>query len=232
VLYGITFLVCGLALLATAVNLGGLAWLLCWPCASFLLVGLAYLGLGPGVFGKRADGRITWWNWLVLLPFLGLTWLVWHLVRLVSREPACHEVGANLFVGRRLFAHEVPPSVTLIIDLTAEFAVSAAILNGRSYRCLPTLDAQPSDAAAFRQLVLETANWPSGVLVHCANGHGRSATFAAALLMARGIAFDGRAAEALLREKRPGVRLQRGQRQALESFIACSRTSFAAPAQR
>jgi len=77
---------------AAAYLLGGWAWLLVWPAVSFLLVTAAYLGLGPRIFGKRPNGRHAWWAVALLLPFLLLTWVVWHLLRLVSREPPCNRL--------------------------------------------------------------------------------------------------------------------------------------------
>jgi protein-tyrosine phosphatase len=56
------------------------------------------------------------------------------------------------------------------------------------------------------------------VYVHCAQGHGRSATFAAAWLLAAGSAKDARDAVEKLRSKRPLVRLTVGQFGALAQF--------------
>jgi len=37
-------------------------------------VGLAYLRLGPGVFGKKADGTMAWYSFVPLLPYLLAAW--------------------------------------------------------------------------------------------------------------------------------------------------------------
>src|SRR5437764_633972 len=65
-------------------------WLLVaiWLGCDFLVLGVAH---GRGlhrVFGKRADGTLPLWSWLAFLPLLIYTTVVWHLIRLFSREPA------------------------------------------------------------------------------------------------------------------------------------------------
>ena len=55
------------------------------------------------------------------------------------------------------------------------------------------------------------------VLVHCALGHGRSATFVAAYLLAEGLAASLPEALDLLRRVWPGVRLSDAQRRLLEA---------------
>lgn len=65
------------------------------------------------------------------------------------------------------------------------------------------------------ELVRKVARWQGGVYIHCASGHGRSATVAAAVLMVRGLAADAKAAENLMKRVRPGIRLSLGQRRLL-----------------
>lgn len=55
--YAIVFLsVAGLCVMK-AFGTGAWGWVLYWPALSFAAVGFAYAGVGPGVFGKREDGR-------------------------------------------------------------------------------------------------------------------------------------------------------------------------------
>ncbi|WP_096329141.1 tyrosine-protein phosphatase [Nannocystis exedens] len=56
------------------------------------------------------------------------------------------------------------------------------------YRSLPTLDASLSDPAEFRALIEELAASSQTLFIHCAQGHGRTGTFTAALLLLRGLA--------------------------------------------
>jgi protein-tyrosine phosphatase len=206
-------------LAALAVLLRGPCWLLLWPALSFGLVGAAFAGLGPGVFGKRADGRLAGWAVALLLPYLALTWALWHLLRLTGREPCCHEVAPGVWVGRRAFARELPGGVSLVVDLTAEFPEPRAVTAGRGYLCLPTLDSAAPDPVGFAALLAKLKDHPGPVYIHCASGHGRSATVAGALLLARGRAAEPREAERLLRQVRPGIRLNKAQRALLRDYL-------------
>jgi protein-tyrosine phosphatase len=218
--YAIVFGLLGVYLVGLAAVVGGWVWLVVWPGASLLLVAAAFAGLGPQVFGKRADGTVAWWALLALFPYLLLTWLLWQLLRLTSQEPRCHEVVPGIWVGRRVYGTELPADISLVVDLTAEFPEPRAVRAGRSYVCLPTLDTTAPNAAALRAVVQRIDEHRGNVYIHCASGHGRAATVAAALLLARGLAADVRQAEALLRSVRPGVRLKRVQRAVLERVLA------------
>jgi protein-tyrosine phosphatase len=210
--YAFVFTLLGIELIAAGIFLGGAGRLLCWPGASFLLVAAAYAGLGPRVFGKRRDGRLAWWAVVLLLPYLGLAWLVWYVQRSLSREPCCSPAAPGLWFGRRPYGHELPPGVSLVVDLTAEFPEPRGVRTGRTYLCAPILDGAATDEQTFRELIDKINAWPGGVYVHCAMGHGRSAMVAAAVLLARGLATTAGEAERLLRRVRSGVRLNRAQR--------------------
>jgi protein-tyrosine phosphatase len=184
-----------------------------------LALGAAYAGLGPRILGKRPDGRLAPAAVVLLLPYLLATWVVWHLYRLVSPEPCYHEVAPGLWLGRRAFARELPPGVGLVIDMTAEFAAPRGVRVGREYHSLPTLDTAAPDEAQLRAAVEKVVAWPAPVYVHCAQGHGRSALLAAAVLVRRELAADARQAEEMLRRVRPGVRLTRSQRKVLDRLL-------------
>src|SRR5438552_2138394 len=173
--YTVVFSVFTLYLAGVGVLLGDWGLLLLWPALSFALVGAAYAGLGPGVFGKRPDGRLAWWALVLLGPFLLFTWIVWTFSTRLNGESACDEVVPGLWLGRRLRARELPSGVVLVVDLTAEFRVPRGLTTGRHYRCLPTLDALAPEETAVRLLIEELARHEGGVLIHCAAGHGRSA---------------------------------------------------------
>jgi protein-tyrosine phosphatase len=220
--YAVVFGLLGVYLVGLAVVLGGWGWLLVWPGISLFVVAGAFAGLGPRVFGKRPDGTLAWWAVLALMPYLLPTWALWQAMRLIGREPCCHEVVPGVWVGRRAYARELPPDITLVVDLTAEFSEPWAVRVGRTYVCLPTLDATAPDAAGLKAVVRRVDEHRGKVYIHCASGHGRASTVAAALLLARGLAADVDGAEALLRRARPGVRLQRVQRALLAQVLAAS----------
>lgn len=223
--YALFFLLIAVQFFVEAALFGGHFWILVWPGVSFGLVGLAYLGLGPGVFGKRADGRISWFALLLLLPYLLLTWLTWHLVRLMSREDCHNEVAPGILVGRRPLPGELPPEVTHLVDLTAEFSEHAMVRAGRKYVAAPMLDAGIASESAFRQLVQMIAAWPGPVYIHCAQGHGRTGTVAAAVLVAKGIHSTPEAAVAALQRVRPKLALNRSQLSFIRHICETSRNS-------
>jgi len=58
--YGLIFLTCGMGALALYLQTDIASLLLCWCGVSFVIVGIAYAGLGAKVFGKQSDGRMAW----------------------------------------------------------------------------------------------------------------------------------------------------------------------------
>ena len=218
--YAVAFLILAGYLAGLAAWLGGWGWVLLWPAVSFALVAAAYAGVGPRVFGKRPDGTLRPVHLVALLPFLAFASGVWHVLRLTGGKPAWHEVAPGLYLGRRVFAGELPSGVGLVVDLTAEFVEPAAVRTGREYRSLPVLDALPPDEARFAALVAEVAAFPGPVYVHCARGHGRSGLFVAAVVLARGLAATPADAVKRVRGARPGVRLKKGQARLLERVAA------------
>jgi protein-tyrosine phosphatase len=214
--FALLFIFIAFAIAYPAFQRGGAVWLMAWPALSFMLAGLAYAGLGPRVFGKRLDGTLSP-VWLPMsLPFLMVVWSLWHARRAISRSSCVHEVAPGLWLGRRLGPHELPEGVTTVVDLTAEFWEPADVRIGRRYICLPTLDATCSDEREFRQVLDHIAATKETVFIHCAQGLGRSASLAAALLIQKGLASDVADAERRLAASRPGVRLTPCQRRLVE----------------
>ena len=205
-------LVAGL-LLYMAADRGGAAWLLLWPAGDCAAVAAAYFGPGAAVFGKRPDGARSPAVVLWMLPFFLVNYAVWRLQVLLSSEDCCNEVVPGLWVGRRPRPGEYPPGMELVVDLLAEFPKPAYHPPDAAYICLPTVDGFVPDPGPYAQAV-EKAAAAGRVLVHCANGHGRSAAFAAALLVRRGSAADVDAAMELIRKARPACRLTPAQRAA------------------
>ncbi|WIG99334.1 tyrosine-protein phosphatase [Myxococcus sp. SDU36] len=208
--------VMGAALLAfLAKTLQGPGLLLLWPAVSFVLVALAYAGAGPKFLGKLPNGRMQPGAVLALLPYLLLTWGTWHLVRLVSRERPYDMVVPGVVAGRRLLPGELPAGTAVVLDLTAEFIEPEGICGACRYVSLPILDASTLAAGKAAPVLRELATLPGPFYVHCAQGHGRTGMIAAALLVARGDAPDGREALAMIQRVRPAVRLSTAQQHAL-----------------
>ena len=153
---------------------------------------------------------------LLLLPYLLMTWTGWHLIRLLSRETCCDEVAPGVWVGRRPFARDLPADVSLIVDLTAEFPARRSVRRGRTYLCVPTLDATAPEEHAIRAIVEQISAWSGAVYIHCALGHARSAMTAAAVLIRRGHAEDAEHAVKVMRQARPRICLEKSQQRLLE----------------
>lgn len=218
VLFGIV----GIAFICQAVQHGGWWWLLLWPGISFVTVAAGYFGLGARVFGKTADGTQRWWPVALLAPYLLFSRVVWEILTRVSREDCCNEVVPGLWLGRRPRPSEIPPEVGLLVDMTCEFPVPVCRSAGVQRLCLPTLDAMVPDDDSFRRAINTIVACPAPVYVFCAQGHGRSATLAAAVLIARADAPNVETAETMLRRLRPGVRLSRSQRAFVRRMTAAS----------
>jgi protein-tyrosine phosphatase len=211
--YGFAFFVFGVVLTAQGFRLGGWWLLLLWPAVSFFVVAAAYVLARPGMLGKRPDGRLSPPILAALAPFTAFAWAVAQTQHRLRRGPVASEVLPGIWVGRRAGARDLPAGVSTVIDLTAEFWEPAAVRDGRKYLCVPTLDARAPDERSFRDALDCVAAADGPVYIHCAQGFGRSAALAAALLVRRGVARDVREAEAVLQVARPGVRLTACQRE-------------------
>lgn len=189
---------------------------LVWSSFAVTLVGIAYLLETPRVFGKRDDGTLSPVHTVALLPYHVVAHVAWGLTRL-GREPAYDEVAPGIHVGRRPADEPLPRDVGHIVDLTAEFPV-IRLPAGASYHLLATLDTMPPAFEASTALAERLARDEKPVFIHCAAGRGRSATFAAMLVVARGLAADADGAEQLMRAHRRGVRLRPPQRALVDRF--------------
>lgn len=228
---GAALVLLGLLMAILAAQLGriGMALLL-WTAAAFILVGLAYLINHRGIFGKRPNGALSAPHVLLLAPFLALTWAIWHASRSLSREPPISALSPQLRLARRLLAHELPPDIDLVVDLTSEFPTR---LRPPHYLNLRILDGGVPDPAELRR-VLDSVPRTGTILIHCAQGHGRTALFTACLLVERdGLTAD--AAVSAILSVRPLARMSRHQRAFLAAHAAArstSRPAIDAPASR
>jgi hypothetical protein len=213
--YAITFLILAGGFVFGAIRLGRWGYLLLWPAASTLLVGLGYAGMGARVFGKRRDGGFAAWAWVVHFPYLLVTLGVWYLQRWLIPENPVDEVAPGVWVGRRPLCHEIPERCRWVVDLTAELWVARGVCGngeGRRYLCRPVLDGHVADDRGFVEMVREVAGLEGDVYVHCAQGHGRSAALAAGLMIARGLAEDADDAERKMMRSRGKIWLNGVQR--------------------
>ena len=72
------------------------------------------------------------------------------------------------------------------------------------------MDCELPQAEALAALAAEVALWPGETYIHCANGHGRSASLAALVMVLKGESADTVAAFAAMKRHRPlvGIQLQ------------------------
>lgn len=215
--YAITLGLMSILLFAGSILYPGARWLWIWSALSFGSVALGYAGLGPRVFGKGHDGRISFPLKILNFPYLAYTWMVWHLCRLISREPAFNVIDNDLVIGRRLLAGEAPEGFDHYVDLTAEFEEPAPIRERAGYRCFPILDASVPSFAELRGAVEETSS--GRAFVHCAQGHGRTGLFALALLLRRGSVQSVDEGVSVLRKLRPAVKLNQKQTEFANQYL-------------
>jgi hypothetical protein len=210
---------CGLFGLAAALPTNGFSLVFLWPAASFALLAVAYAGVGPKVLGKRADGGRWWWARLIHAPYLLLTRFSFVLYRRLGGHSATCEVVPNLFLGRRLTINEAERFAgAAVVDLAAEFSEARPLRRPELYLSLPVLDATAPTAeqldCAVKWVGDHLPHRP--VYVHCALGHGRSASVVIAYLLHTGRVNDVRSGLKLLRQLRPGVGLSTQQRELID----------------
>lgn len=235
--YAFVFSVFGCGLVAAAALATPQPWALLTGAVglAFALVGFGYAGVGPRVFLKRSDGRLPLLSHALFWPYFALNHASLWLYRRGTGATPHDELAPGVFLGARLRTHDVPGllerDVRAVLDLTAEFGELTALRDPLEYRCIPLLDATaPSDAELDDGVAwMEEQCRRGAVYVHCALGHGRSATFVAAYLVAAGIVESADAAEERIAELRPRAGLNEPQRLALHRFVDRLRPSRISP---
>lgn len=195
-------------------------WLLLavWLGGDFLALGIAHARGAHRIMGKKPDGTLPVWSWVVFLPLLLYTGAVWHLLRLLSREPAHNAVSDNLVVGRRLLPGETAGEYANYVDLTAEFPEPRIIREMPSYLSFPILDGSAPAPTTLRRFI--DGLRPGKTFIHCAQGHGRTGLFAIALMLKLGCVKTVAEGLEKLRAIRPGIRLTAAQQRCIEKFAA------------
>ena len=205
------------ALFCVLALLGQWHILLAWCLLSIVLCALSYICLGPRVFQKNDSGEIPLFPRLVHLPWLWEYKIIVAIDRWQGSD-GVNEISPGLWLGRRLQHSEIPEGIKLVVDLTAEFPKIAGLSDDVDYLCLPTLDGYAPEAEAFKVLLDKVNAHPGPILIHCARGHGRSATLMAALLISRELVQDLGEAYNLMKSKRDGIHLHKGQLKLLQSM--------------
>ncbi|WP_434710870.1 phosphatase PAP2/dual specificity phosphatase family protein [Rhizobium sp. YTUHZ045] len=160
----------GLAALFTPLSAAAL--LLLWPAVALAIVAAGYLGAGPQIFLKRADGRAALASRWLLAPYrLGAVVNVWLWTRKI---PASVMIIDGVHLGRFPRRHEADHFAT-VIDITGEFQRPSG--TSRRWCSFPTLDLTGLDEIQTRAAanLIEIARHQGPVLVCCALGFQRSA---------------------------------------------------------
>ena len=127
---------CGIALVKRGWMFG--FW---WLGLNLVAVGVAHLGGAHGLFGKRRDGTLPWWSWVLFFPLHVYALAVLKLAIVVGREGKVCRVCDGLFVGSRPGGSDCAREFVNVVDLTAEFEEVRAFRERPGYLSCPVLDA-------------------------------------------------------------------------------------------
>lgn len=227
--FGFLFAILAVALSVVSVFGRQYALMVGWPVVTCSILSLGYLGFVHNVFGKKPDGTLPLINILCLLPYLTIYHGVWHARRWMGHNPGCDEIRPGLFISRRLYGHELPENVDLIIDLTSEFVEPEPLRMAADYVCVPVLDGGAISLKAIVGAVHRITEHKGTALVHCAEGNGRSVMIAAAVLLFEGEAQSVSNAVELIQVNRPAARLRPPQQRVLETLLAALRDKHSLP---
>lgn len=198
-----------------------------WSALSCFVLSLAYATRRPRLLGKRSDGTLGWAQVLALTPYHALNTLSYTLACRFSREKAADEIVPGLWLGRRLNRRDGSLIASIgplsVLDAAAEMPELKSLRAGSvKYLSLPLLD---TGAPTPEQLRL-AAGWigerleRGPVLVHCALGHGRSATLVAAFLLRSERAATVEEALEIIRARRARIEPSCEQARALQVLEA------------
>lgn len=197
------YLLPALTLTGAAFLWRGPMWLALWPSFALSMVACAYWTGDPAWLAKR-DGRIAFWMW----PYTLGAWInsrCWTR----GQEPWQH-LADGVWIGR---APAPGADFATVIDLTAEMPV-------RARHHIPVLDLTVPNADQVIAAVAAIIGAERPALVCCALGYSRSATVAAAWLLAAGQATSADEAIAKVRLVRPHVVMGK---ESVERVQACAR---------
>ncbi|KAJ6853737.1 uncharacterized protein M6B38_114040 [Iris pallida] len=182
----------------------------------------------PLILGKRPDGTFPLWSKLLFGPFMMFAQMYWQFKKLKRKEAAYNEISEGLYVGGWPSSPDrFPPGEPAVIDCTCELPRTSVVPKD-AYLCIPTWDTRSPQPAQIETAVRWACRFRAQkrpIYIHCAFGHGRSVCVMCALLVAVGVAEDWKAAEKMVREKRPRIRMNAQHRKSLEEWSKCRHLS-------
>ena len=206
-----------------------------WGIAAVEAYGAISLLALAGAHGSRSAGASVedltsraGWGLLVraaLLPYSVVAASTLAVSSLLVREDLMNAIAPGLFLGRLPFPWErgrlKAAGVSAVLSLCWEFT-SVVTVPGIATVSIPILDGCPPTRRQFRETVERVERWRDEgrvVLIHCAQGHGRSAIVAAAVLIRLGLARDTDEALSRIRTSRPRANPSPAQIAALRVFL-------------
>jgi hypothetical protein len=188
-------------------------------------VGLAYALKKPAFFLKRKTGHLSFFSYLLFWPYWLLSSMSLVFYRLVGKENPMDEIIPGLYLGSKPMIMDQENlnrhGISSVIDLTAELHEVSFIRSNYRYLSVPVLD----NCSPSLQQLYETIPWieaslkKGAVLVHCAYGHSRSATFVAAYLLYLNKVAGVEKVIEFMKAKRPMVGLTAGQSAVLHDYV-------------
>ena len=136
------------------------------------------------------------------------------------------KVSDNLFIGRRVSHREraliKDNGIVNVLDLTTEFPEVSFLRRSENYLCIPILDTKAPKYHELKTGVdwLCRAVSSGPTYVHCAFGHGRSATFVIAYMMKKDSSLEVDQAVSALKQIRPSIGLTPIQIDILKKYRA------------
>jgi len=190
--------------------------LMSWLAISCVWVSAAFVLHRPEMLmGKRQTGEVFLPFCVINLPFLVIYWFVWLIRHLLFRhEPVNLIDGTNVSVSCWPGFHVPLDGYDLVIDATSEMPKWYKLGNAK-YVCLPNLDGVPLDRDDLPMEIHRDMR----ILVHCAQGRGRSAMMASHIMQKLGYADTADKAVSLLHSSRPSISLTRHQLLQLERMF-------------
>lgn len=187
-------------------------------------VGLAFLLRKPEMFMKTQNGWISFPGYLVFWPYFVLNHVIMGLYRLLSNEHPIDEIIPGLYLGSKLWSFDkeklAQRDISAVLDVTAEWGEAGFILKNCAYLWVPILDSCSPTLEQLREAVawIEEQLKHGNVFVHCAVGHGRSATIIAAYLLHVKKVTGVQGAIDFIKGKRPKINLHQGQLSILQEY--------------
>ena len=213
---------------------GGWWWLVgaeAYLASCFLTVAAIY-GLRPAGFSVEDIPRRSIGSFIlrvILLPYLALGGATLYFARWFDSEGLLNPVALGLFIGRLPFPSERTrvrdAGVQAVLKLCWEFPRLSWIDRDPRLATIhvPILDAAAPTESQFQTAVeVVTQSHVAGrcVLIHCAQGHGRTAAIVAAVLVRLELAADAGEALSSVRAVRPFAIASREQKAASIRYLA------------